>query len=199
VHILGRYPSGKDAVCKTAGQLTALVQIQPDPHLNSRKEALTMVMITSTTYFSNNILIHHQVRLSQVLMLMDHPHVIVPPDADLIEVHSPSQVILVPDRLIFNINRAFVPHLPQPTKRLIYARDEGRCAYCGKGISLADATVDHILPLSQGGRSTWLNLVNCCTSCNQHKGNRTPQQAHMQLQFQPFMPKVRPLQGDLRG
>jgi len=150
-----------------------------------------MVMITSTTYFSNNIMIRHQVKLARVLILMDHPRAIVPPDADLIELRSPSQVFLVPDRIIFNINRAFVPHSPQPTKRLVYARDEGHCAYCGKWIPIADATIDHILPLSLGGRSTWDNLVNCCTHCNQRKGNRTPEQARMQLQFQPFVPKLR--------
>ncbi len=90
-----------------------------------------MVLITTTTYFSNNVMIRHHARLSRVIGLMDHPRAIVPPDADLIEVHSPSQVILVPDHIIFNINRAFVPRAPLPTKRAIYDRDEGSCAYCG--------------------------------------------------------------------
>ncbi len=158
-----------------------------------------MVMITTTTYFANNVMIRHHARLGRALMLMDHPHAIIPPDADIIEVHSPSQVILVPDHIIFNLNRAFVPHLPQPTKRLIYARDEGRCAYCGKLVAMAGATVDHVLPLSQGGHTTWENLVNCCPRCNQRKGDRTPEQAHMRLLFQPFTPKLRLRPGDLPG
>jgi len=149
-----------------------------------------MVMITATTYFSNNIMIHHQVKLGRVINLIDHPRAIVPPDADLIEVRSSSRIFLVPDRIIFNINRAFVPHTPQPTKRLIYARDQGRCAYCGKLIAISDATIDHILPLSQGGRSTWENLANCCTSCNQRKAGRTPEQAHMKLRIHPYQPKA---------
>ena len=150
-----------------------------------------MVLIT-TTYFSNNVMIRHHARLSRVLVLMDHPHAIIPPDADLIEVHSPSQVILVPDHIIFNLNRAFVPHSPLPTKRAIYNRDEGRCAYCGKVIPISDATVDHVVPLSQGGHSIWENLVNCCIRCNQRKGSRTPEQAHMQLLLHPYQPKLRP-------
>ena len=150
-----------------------------------------MVMITTTTYFANNVMIRHQVTLARVVRLMDHPRAIVPPEADLIEVHSPSQVILVPDQIIFNINRAFIPRTPQPTKRAVYERDAGRCAYCGKWVPITHATVDHILPLSQGGASTWENLVNCCISCNQRKGNRTPEQARMKLLIRPFQPKVR--------
>ncbi len=158
-----------------------------------------MVMITTTTYFANNVMIRHHAKLARALMLMDHPHAIIPPDADIIEVHSPSQIILVPDHIIFNINRALVPHTPLPTKRAVYDRDNGRCAYCGKLISISEATIDHIVPLSQGGRSTWENLVNCCTRCNQRKGDRTPEQAHMQLLFHPYQPKVRPARGDLPG
>ncbi len=148
-----------------------------------------MVMIT-TTYFSNNVMIRHQVTLARIVRLMDHPRAIVPPDADLIEVHSPSRVILVPDQIIFNINRAFIPHTPQPTKRLIYDRDRGQCAYCGKSINIADATIDHVLPLSQGGSSSWDNLVNCCKVCNQRKGNRTPEEAHIKLLLHPYKPRL---------
>ena len=150
-----------------------------------------MVMITATTYFSNNVMIRHQVTLARVLTLMGHPRAIIPPEADLLEVRSPSQVFLVPDRIIFNINRAFVPRPPMPNKRLIYERDEGKCAYCGWYIPYATATVDHIQPLCQGGESIWENLVNCCIRCNQRKANRTPEQAHMKLLIHPFQPKVR--------
>jgi hypothetical protein len=150
-----------------------------------------MVTITATTYFSNNVMIRHQVKLTRVFSLMSHPRALIPPDADLLEVRSTSQVFLVPDRIVFNINRAFVPHPPIPTKRLIYERDGGMCAYCGKSIPYSAATVDHVVPLSQGGESTWDNLVNCCSSCNQRKSNRTPEQAHMKLLRRPFQPKVR--------
>jgi hypothetical protein len=150
-----------------------------------------MVMITATTYFANNVMIRHQVTLARVISLMSNPRAIIPTDADLLEVRSPNQVFLVPDRIIFNINRAFVPRPPMPTKRLIYDRDGGTCAYCGKTIPYNAATVDHVLPLCQGGESTWDNLVNCCCICNQRKGSRTPEQAHMQLLRRPFQPKVR--------
>ena len=68
---------------------------------------------------------------------------------------------------------------------------DGRCAYCGKAIPISAATVDHVQPICQGGESTWDNLVTCCISCNQRKGSRTPEQAHMKLLIRPFTPKVR--------
>jgi hypothetical protein len=152
---------------------------------------MTMVMIIATTYFANNVMIRHPVTIARIMSLMSNPRAIIPTDADLLEVRSPSQVFLVPDRIIFNINRAFVPRPPMPTKRLIYDRDGGTCVYCGKTIPYNAATIDHVVPLYQGGESTWDNLVNCCCSCNQRKGSRTLEQAHMQLLRRPFQPKVR--------
>jgi hypothetical protein len=150
-----------------------------------------MVMITTTTCFSNQIVIHRQVTLARAISLLDHASAVVPPDADLFEVRSPSQVMLVPDRIIFNINRAFIPRLPQPAKRGVYERDQGLCAYCGRWIPYAAATLDHVVPQALSGPSTWENLVNCCARCNQRKGGRTPEQARMKLLFRPFKPKVR--------
>jgi hypothetical protein len=158
---------------------------------NSRKEVPIMVMITATTYFANNVMIRHQVSLARAVTLITHARAIVPPDADLLEVRSTSQVVLVPDQIIFNINRAFVPHPPMPSKRGVYARDEGQCAYCGKWMPFTTATLDHVVPQSLGGPSTWENLVNCCARCNQRKGGRTPEQARMKLLVRPFTPKVR--------
>lgn len=73
---------------------------------------------------------------------------------------------------------------PPCTKEGIKARD-GRCAYCGGKAE----TVDHVLPRSRGGRSTWLNLVACCFYDNHRKGNRTPAEAGMKLRVTPYVPK----------
>jgi 5-methylcytosine-specific restriction endonuclease McrA len=125
------------------------------------------------------------------MTLIDHTCAVIPPDAGLLEIRSPTQVVLVPDQIIFNVNRAFIPRLPQPTKRGVYERDKGTCAYCGKWIQISAATLDHVIPLRQGGKSTWENLVNSCSRCNQRKGGRTPGGAHMKLLFRHEIPKVR--------
>ena len=45
----------------------------------------------------------------------------------------------------------------------------------------ADLTFDHVVPVAQGGRKDWENIVTCCITCNRRKGGRTPEQAHMRL------------------
>lgn len=66
---------------------------------------------------------------------------------------------------------------------VILARDGRRCAYCGARA----ATVDHILPRSRGGASTFANLVAACRDCNSVKADRTPEEADMRLLWAPYV------------
>jgi len=68
-------------------------------------------------------------------------------------------------------------------ERRVLKRDQGVCQY--EGCHNKATTVDHVIPLCQGGRSTWQNLVAACLSCNQKKGGRTPDQAGMRLKWIP--------------
>ena len=78
-------------------------------------------------------------------------------------------------------------------RRNIYARDSNRCQYCGKKFSTTELSLDHVLPKSQGGKTTWDNIVCCCVKCNVKKGGRTPEQAHMHLTCKPVKPKRSPV------
>tara|TARA_Y100001936_G_C16050729_1_gene657617 strand:- start:300 stop:791 length:492 start_codon:yes stop_codon:yes gene_type:complete len=73
------------------------------------------------------------------------------------------------------------PKERKPNRKNIYERDKGVCQYCCKKLSYSDATVDHVLPKSRGGKETWANLVTCCAPCNSKKGNKTPKEANMRL------------------
>lgn len=90
-------------------------------------------------------------------------------------------------RLVKYVRIAFdkLNGLPQISKRGILDRDYYQCGYCGGSAN----TVDHIHPKSQGGKTTWMNLVACCFRCNQQKKNRTPEQANMKLLKTPFVPR----------
>ncbi len=67
-------------------------------------------------------------------------------------------------------------------KRLrIYVRDKFTCQYCGVRMNAGELTLDHITPRAQAGHSTPENLVTACVSCNNRKGNRTPEEARMPL------------------
>lgn len=71
------------------------------------------------------------------------------------------------------------------TRQNIYRRDGHRCAYCGTSESL---TLDHVIPKSRGGASSWDNLVTACKTCNAKKGDFTPEEAGMPLRKKPFKP-----------
>ena len=60
---------------------------------------------------------------------------------------------------------------PRFSKGNLYLRDMYECVYCGCSVSKATATMDHVLPLSHGGKTNWENIVTACAPCNHAKGN----------------------------
>jgi 5-methylcytosine-specific restriction endonuclease McrA len=80
-------------------------------------------------------------------------------------------------------------HIPHERRSLsrknILIRDQYTCQYCAKTFPPADLTLDHVLPRSCGGGSTWENLVACCKKCNHRKGSHTPDEAGMKLLKRP--------------
>ena len=88
---------------------------------------------------------------------------------------------------------AFVPvprHLPLPlTRRTVIARDLHACQYCGAQPNKHELTVDHVIPRSRGGTTTWENVVAACGACNHRKGDRTPDEAKMTLLAKPARPR----------
>ena len=75
------------------------------------------------------------------------------------------------------------------TKRNLWKRDDGRCQYCNVGLSMENATLDHVFPKSRGGKHDWENLVLACGPCNLKKGSKTPGEAKMPLSKNPTKPK----------
>lgn len=87
-------------------------------------------------------------------------------------------------------------HLPRGRVRFsrlnIYARDHDTCQYCGRQLPRADLNLDHVTPRSQGGKTSWENVVCSCIPCNLRKGGRTPEQAGMRLMRRPARPRWTP-------
>ena len=71
------------------------------------------------------------------------------------------------------------------SRRALFARDGWRCVYCG---SAGRLTLDHVVPRSRGGQSVWENVVTACAPCNHRKGDRTLEEARMELRTQPRAP-----------
>lgn len=77
---------------------------------------------------------------------------------------------------------------PPLTRRLLFARDHHICAYCGEEYTEHKLEQEHIIPVSQGGKTTWMNIITACVDCNDYKGSRTPEQADMPLRYLPYVP-----------
>jgi 5-methylcytosine-specific restriction endonuclease McrA len=84
--------------------------------------------------------------------------------AALLRIPMPSVIRLLEYRRIPHQTRAL-------SRKNILLRDRNSCQYCGVVLPAGELTLDHVLPRSRGGLSTWENLVACCHSCNRRKGN----------------------------
>lgn len=69
----------------------------------------------------------------------------------------------------------------------LFTRDQHMCAYCGR-VALKGLTRDHIIPLSRGGRDSWLNCCTSCVNCNSRKGAKTVDELHWELLYLPYAP-----------
>src|SRR5437764_14803229 len=86
-------------------------------------------------------------------------------------VHSAKRTMSVPS-VIRLLEYRRIPHQTRALSRKnILLRDRNTCQYCGVALSSGELTLDHVVPRSRGGSSTWENLVACCHQCNRRKGN----------------------------
>lgn len=79
------------------------------------------------------------------------------------------------------------------SRRTLFKRDHYTCQYCGVQPARDELTIDHIVPRSQGGVSSWENCVLACMACNKQKADRTPAQARMHLRRKPVKPTWKPI------
>ena len=80
------------------------------------------------------------------------------------------------------------------SRRNVFYRDKHECQYCGERFPPRELTCDHVKPRSQGGRTSWENMVTACGPCNRRKGGRTPEQARMKLATVPIRPEHLPVE-----
>ena len=90
-------------------------------------------------------------------------------------------------RLIKLVRSIYKTKVPFSKKNVIY-RDGMICQYCGK--TPKKLTIDHVIPKSKGGKSTFENCVAACKPCNNNKNDRTPKEAGMYLLKKPFQPTI---------
>jgi 5-methylcytosine-specific restriction endonuclease McrA len=79
------------------------------------------------------------------------------------------------------------------SRRNLFKRDHWTCQYCGLQPGADELTIDHVVPRSQGGTSTWENCVLACVTCNKRKADRMPREAGLKLHKQPIRPMWKPM------
>ncbi len=110
----------------------------------------------------------------------------VPPDQAW--VRTANLMIRIPEVLVLGRYNGVPRRELAFNRRNIYRRDAFQCQYCGGKPGLKHLSIDHVIPISRGGATTWENCVVACVRCNTRKGNRTPEQASMPLRTEPGKP-----------
>ena len=120
------------------------------------------MLVLNATYEPINVC---TVRRAVVLLLKEKAELI---ERSSRELHSESTTLARPVviRLITYVNVPRDAHRRKITRRAVFARDSWTCQYCG---SRSNLTVDHVIPRSKGGESSWENIVASCAPCNQNR------------------------------
>jgi len=129
------------------------------------------------------------ITISKAFKLLDKDKVWVDESVgEYYEVVSVSKIIKIPKVLILKYYVKLPFKKVAPSRKNIFKRDHYKCQYCGMDLCDKTATVDHIVPKSKGGGSTWTNMVAACKDCNTFKGNRSLKEARMQMRAKPKEP-----------
>jgi 5-methylcytosine-specific restriction endonuclease McrA len=113
-------------------------------------------------------------------------------------IRSTSVIFRVPEVILLSRYDKLPQHKIHFSRRTIYKRDENQCQYCGITPGTDSLTIDHVLPRSRGGKTTWENCVLACVKCNSKKADRTPEECNMKLSKKPKKPKTPLFKGDVR-
>ena len=139
------------------------------------------VLVLNATYEPINVC---SVRRAAVLLLKAKAELLEHASWELRSEHTsmPRPVVI---RLVTYVNVPRDTHRRKITRRAVFARDGWTCQYCG---SRSNLTVDHVIPRSKGGASSWENIVASCAPCNRRKGDHLPERAGMRPRRVPKAP-----------
>ena len=110
------------------------------------------------------------------------------PENDEDVIRSAKKSFKVPEVIVLSRYDKLPTHKVTFSRRTIYKRDNFTCQYCGKPVG-TEGTIDHIVPRSKGGQTTWLNTVLSCLHCNTKKADKMLKECGFKLLRQPFKPK----------
>ena len=104
-------------------------------------------------------------------------------------VRTPNFKIAVPEIIALKLYDKLPAVEAKFTRRNLYEHYKYRCCYCGKKFSSQELNLEHVVPRSKGGKTSWENVVTSCMPCNTRKGDKLPHEAGMNLLAVPSRPK----------
>jgi 5-methylcytosine-specific restriction endonuclease McrA len=103
---------------------------------------------------------------------------------------TPHGAVRIPTIIILKHFNKVPLFRPKFGLKALWLRDGGMCQYSGKTLNLAEASIDHVMPQSRGGETSWENCVLCERLLNSQKGDKTPAEAGLKLRKTPREPKA---------
>lgn len=117
-------------------------------------------------------------------------------------IRTSSRPVPAPDVIVLKKYGQKPPMKVGFNRQNLFKRDQHTCQYCGEGLPQSELQIEHVLPRSRGGSTTWENCVAACDECNSRKADKTPEEARMRLRKQPTAPRwkptIRPPRGEVR-
>jgi len=107
-------------------------------------------------------------------------------------VRTPSGLIRIPAVIVLSRFAKVPKRRPKFSARAIWARDGGRCQYTGQSLRPSEGNIDHVLPRSRGGKTSWENCVLACKDVNSRKADRLPEEVGLRLLKPPIAPRELP-------
>lgn len=107
-------------------------------------------------------------------------------------IKTASQPIAAPEIIVLKEYGERPPRKVNFNRLNLIKRDQHECQYCGEAVTPSKFQVEHIVPRSRDGETSWLNCVASCRNCNQQKRDQTPEEAGMKLRKKPAKPKWKP-------
>ena len=151
-------------------------------HVTSARRALCMIVRDAARAVAPDTLATYG--FSEWVRLLD------PPTRHF--VRSPSLRIPIPEVVLLLAYDRIPSHEAPFTRRNLFLRDDFTCQYCGRRCAGDRLSIDHVIPRSRGGATSWENCVLACVTCNARKADRTLKEAGLRLLRQPNRPRWSP-------
>ena len=107
-------------------------------------------------------------------------------------VRTPGGPIRVPSVIVLSRFAKVPKRRPKFSARAIWARDGGQCQYTGANLRPSEGNIDHVLPRSRGGKTSWENCVLASKDVNSRKADRLPEEVGLRLLKSPAAPRELP-------